>query len=255
MSRFWLTTFLTAIAGIAGAVFLHHAARIWFLAALAVVYAAIFATGMTCIGLQFFCGAICGGDPSQSRVTLTFDDGPDPAVTPGLLDLLKREQISATFFCIGRNVEAHPELAKRIVADGHLIGNHFFTHAWWIPFLRSRDLVDEMQRTQEAIERATGFVPVFVRPPVGLTNPHFPAALACVGLRVVGWNLRTFDTSRSAKSVILKIRSRVRPGSIIVLHDGKVDPAELAEILADVIPFIRSRGLDFARLDKGLGME
>ena len=250
MSRFWLTTLLTAAAGLAGAIFLRHSAQTWFLASLAVLYATIFAAGMTCIGSQFFCRAICGGDPSQNCVALTFDDGPDPTVTPGLLDLLKREQISATFFCIGRNVEAHPELAKRMVAEGHLIGNHFFTHAWWTPFLLSRGLSDEMRRTQQAIERATGFVPTFVRPPVGLTNPYFPAALARVGLRMAGWNLRTFDTSKSAEAVILRIRSRVRPGSIIVLHNGRAQPAKLEEILADVIPFVRSRGLGFARLDE-----
>jgi peptidoglycan-N-acetylglucosamine deacetylase len=249
MSRFLLTTILAAIACLAGVIFLHGPARIWFLSAVALLYAGLVTIGVTCIGMQFFCHAMCQGDPAQRCVALTFDDGPDPRVTPALLDRLAQEKISATFFCIGKHVVAHPELAKRIVTEGHQIANHFFTHAWWTPLLFSSGLADEIQRTQRAIEHATGIVPKFVRPPVGLTTAHYPAALRRVRLTVVGWNLRTFDTGRSADFVIRRIRGRIRPGSIIVLHDGKADPAKLFEILDDVIPFIRSRGLGFARVD------
>ncbi len=176
MSRFTLTTLLTIAAALAVALLHHGRERLYGLIALAVLYVAVFSLGMSCIGLQFFCRAVCRGVPGRKKIALTFDDGPDPLATPALLDLLRRENVPATFFCIGRNVEAHPELAARIVAEGHLIANHFFTHGWWTGLLRRRGLVDEMVRTQRAIEQASGTSPKFVRPPVGLTNPHFPGA-------------------------------------------------------------------------------
>ena len=166
-----------------------------------------------------------------------------------LLDLLRREQVLATFFCIGRNVEANPALAARILAEGHLLGNHLFTHAWWTSFLRRSGLVKEIVRTQEAIRRATGSTPQFVRPPVGLTNPHFVGALRATGLKIIGWDVRTFDTTRPPEAVIRRIRERTCDGSIIVLHDGGANPANLEQILANVIPHLRSEGFTFARVD------
>jgi peptidoglycan/xylan/chitin deacetylase (PgdA/CDA1 family) len=249
MSRFLVTTILAVAAAAAGVILLHGMARFWFSIAVVAIYLASFAAGMTCIGLQFFCNAICHGDPAEKTVALTFDDGPDPNVTPALLDWLKTERISATFFCIGKHAEAHPELVKRIAAEGHLIGNHFFTHGWWTPLLLSRGLANEMQRTQRAIENATGCRPIFARPPAGLTNPHFTSALRAVGLTLVGWNLRTFDTARSAQWVIRRIRKRVAGGSIIVLHDRNADSAKLSAILSDIVPFLRASGIAFARVD------
>ncbi len=214
------------------------------------MYVVIFALGMSRIGMQFFCPAICRGMPGQKRIALTFDDGPDPVATPPLLDLLRHEKVPATFFCIGRNVETQPVLAARIVAEGHLLANHLYSHGWWTSFLRRRGLVDEIVRTQQAIQRATGATPIFVRPPVGLTNPHFAAALKATGMTMIGWDLRTFDSSRAAKVVIELIRRRARAGSIIVLHDGGAEVSHLEQILADIIPYLRSEGFTFARIDE-----
>jgi peptidoglycan/xylan/chitin deacetylase (PgdA/CDA1 family) len=252
MTRFAFTTLLAITAALAALWFLHGSARFWGLIALGTIYVAIFALGMSRIGLQFFCPSICRGEPGPKRIALTFDDGPDPAATPALLDLLRREGVIATFFCIGRNVEAHPALAARLVAEGHLLGNHLFSHGWWTGFLRKRGLVSEIIRTQQAIQRATGSTPTFVRPPVGLTNPHFAGALKSTGLTMIGWDLRTFDSSSSAAAVIRRISRGARDGSIIVLHDGGANPANLEEILTNVIPHLRSEGFTFARVDEML---
>jgi peptidoglycan/xylan/chitin deacetylase (PgdA/CDA1 family) len=250
MSRFALTTLLTIAAALAAVFFLHGSARSLELIGLSLIYVTLFALGMSRIGLQFFCPAICRGTPGQKRIALTFDDGPDPVATPALLDLLHRERVPATFFCIGRNVDAQPVLAARVVAEGHLLGNHLYSHGWWTSFLRRRGLIDEIVRTQQAIQRATGATPIFLRPPVGLTNPHFAGALKATGMTMIGWDLRTFDSSRPAKAVIQRIRRQVRDGSIIVLHDGGADLLHLEEILTDVIPHLRSEGFTFARIDE-----
>jgi len=252
MTRFAITTLLAIAAALAASLLLHGYARLWVLLGLSALYVTIFAVGMSRIGLQFFCPAICRGPSGQKRIALTFDDGPDPLATPALLDLLRREQVRATFFCIGRNVEAHPALAARVVAEGHLLGNHLFSHGWWTSFLRRRGLVNEIIRTQQAIQRATGSAPKLMRPPVGLTNPHFAGALQATGLTMIGWDIRTFDTSRPAETVIQSIRQRARDGSIIVLHDGGAVPTRLQQIIEDVIPYLRSEGFTFARVDEML---
>jgi peptidoglycan/xylan/chitin deacetylase (PgdA/CDA1 family) len=168
MSRFAATTLLAVIIALLLAASLRGFSRVGALLALAGVYVALFALGMSCIRLQFFCPAICRVERQPGRVALTFDDGPDPQATPALLDLLRREGVSATFFCIGKNVAAHPQLAARIAAEGHLLGNHLYSHFWWTSFLRRRGLVGEMMRTQQAIAAAAGVTPRYLRPPVGL---------------------------------------------------------------------------------------
>src|SRR5579872_1722915 len=137
--------------------------------------------------MNFFCRAICRGALGRMKVALTFDDGPDAAATPEVLDLLKREGISAAFFCVGKNVAVHPEIVRRIADEGHLLGNHSYTHPWYISLLRAQGLRKEIERTQAAIEAAAGEKPRYFRPPSGMTGPNFPRALKATGLTLVGW--------------------------------------------------------------------
>lgn len=250
MSRFAVTTLLTLIVAGAAAILLGGAGRIWTLAAVVVGYLILFGIGVFSIRAQFFTRAICHGKRGEMRVALTFDDGPDPNATVAILELLSREKISAAFFCIGRNVDAHPQVAKRMAAAGHLLGNHTYRHAWWTNFLRRRGLVDEMVRTQEAIVKAVGVTPMYMRPPMGLTNPHYGGALRESGLTLVGWDVRSLDTVLSTKAVIKRILSRTHDGSIILLHDGGASPERIVEIVSTVIGELRGRGFGFERLDR-----
>jgi peptidoglycan/xylan/chitin deacetylase (PgdA/CDA1 family) len=215
-----------------------------------IIYIPIFTVGMASIRMRFFCPAVCRGSAGKMQVALTFDDGPDPASTPALLDLLQRENIKATFFCIGRNVAAHPQLAGRIVREGHLIANHTYSHPWWIGFMMGPGLEREMVRTQQAIQDATGIMPTYMRPPMGITNPHYPRALRKVGLTPVGWDVRTFDTAGSVQTAVDRIVRRARDGSIILLHDGGVSAERLVEIVSAAISELRLRGLAFEGLDR-----
>ena len=250
MSRFAVTTLSTLVVAGAAAILLSGSGRIWMLAAIAVGYLILFAIGVFSIRAQFFTRAVCRGKRGAMRVALTFDDGPDPNATVAILELLGREKISAAFFCIGKNVVAHPEVAARVAADGHLLGNHTYRHAWWTNFLRRRGLVDEMMRTQDAIRKATGVTPMYMRPPMGLTNPHYGGALRQSGLTLVGWDVRSLDTVLSTKAVIQRILRRTRDGSIILLHDGGASPDRIVEIVGTVIGELRARGFGFERLDR-----
>jgi len=250
MSRFAVTTLLTLVVAGAAALLLAGSGRTWVLAVIAVCYLILFTIGVFCIQAQFFTRAVCRGIPGKMCVALTFDDGPDPKATPAILELLAREKIAAAFFCIGKNVAAHPQLAARLAAEGHLLANHTFHHAWWTNFLRRRGLMDEMMQTQAAIQQAAGVTPLYMRPPIGLTNPHYAGALRQAGLTLVGWNVRSLDTILSTKAVIRRVVRHTRDGSIILLHDGGTSPERIVEIVGTVIGELRLRGFGFERLDR-----
>lgn len=211
--------------------------------------ALLIALGVPLIRMQLFCPAILRGTTAQRAIALTFDDGPDPEETPALLDLLRRENVKATFFLIGRRVDEHPELARRIADEGHLVGNHSHNHRWQNTLTSPSAIAREMTDAQGAIERATGVVPRFYRPPIGLTTPNFQTAIRRVGLKLVGWEVRPFDTQYPADEVVKRVLRGVKPGSIVLLHDGFSPPGKIVEITATLIRELRTRGFELVRVD------
>jgi peptidoglycan-N-acetylglucosamine deacetylase len=250
MSRFTVSTIVAIAVACAAVLLFGLTTGGWIVIGVWIVYIPLCTWGFLNVRTQFFCRSIYRGVPGRKQVALTFDDGPDPAATPVLLDLLQQEKIPAAFFCIGKNVDAPPKLVARIKADGHLLGNHSYRHPWWIAFLTTSWLTKEMARTQEAIQRAAGVTPRYMRSPMGLTNPHFTPALKKLGLKLVAWDVRTFDTVGDARSAVDRISHRARDGSIILLHDGGASPERLVEIVRSAIAELRSRGFSFERLDR-----
>jgi len=156
-----------------------------------------------------------------AHVALTFDDGPDPDVTPAVLDILDRHGAKASFFCIGRKVEEHPEVAALAAARGHTVENHSYSHPNSFAFRATAGLATEIQKAQEAIERATGSRPAYFRAPVGIRNPWLASCLARAGLGLVSWTRRGFDTvTRDAGVVASRLGRGLRGGDILLLHDG-----------------------------------
>jgi len=250
MSRFTFTTVLAFAVLTITSLTLGAPARDWAVPIVWIVYLAVCGIGMVSIRMQFYGPAVCRGGTGKMRVALTFDDGPDPEATPKLLELLSREKIAATFFCIGKNVDAHPQIAARIAAEGHLLENHTYRHPWWISCLFGRRLSYEMTGAQQAIQKAAGITPRYMRSPIGLTNPFFPKILRRLGLTLVGWDVRTFDTAGSTQRVIDRIGRHTRDGSIILLHDGGSSSQRILEIVTAAIKDLRSRGFAFERLDR-----
>jgi peptidoglycan/xylan/chitin deacetylase (PgdA/CDA1 family) len=196
--------------------------------------------------------------PNQSRlpkaaarrgeVALTFDDGPDPAVTPRVLDLLDRAAARATFFCIGRRVEARPELAAEIARRGHLVENHTWSHpnafACYLPAAQRR----EIRRAQEAIERAAGRAPILFRAPAGFRNVFLEPELRRAGLSLASWTRRGYDTlEKDPATIARRLLQDAAAGDVLLLHDGSAvtgggNPVVL-EVLPRVLDGLASRGL------------
>jgi peptidoglycan/xylan/chitin deacetylase (PgdA/CDA1 family) len=246
MTRFHVIAILAALLG-AVALALSNATAAIGLLILAMVIAGF---GVALPQLRLFGPFVCRGDVSRRRVALTFDDGPDNQSTPELLDLLRAERVPATFFCIGRNVTAQPELTARIVREGHLLANHTYSHSNATNFFGVEKLVEEMTHTQSAIRDAAGVTPAFFRPPMGLSNPRVFKAATVVGLRVIGWTARGFDTQCSTPHrIVRRILRGVEPGAIILLHDGKIPADRLLATVKLLLAKLRERGYECVRLD------
>jgi peptidoglycan-N-acetylglucosamine deacetylase len=161
------------------------------------------------------------GAGAAAAVAITIDDGPDPDVTPRVLDVLDECRAQATFFCIGERVSRHPELARAIVARRHEIGNHSYRHLKRFSLLGPRSLTEEIRRTQCAIAEATGEIPRFFRAPAGLRSPLLEPVLARAGLQLVSWTRRGFDTVNGSAAIVLgKLTCGLAGGDIVLLHDG-----------------------------------
>jgi peptidoglycan-N-acetylglucosamine deacetylase len=160
--------------------------------------------------------------PGQAHaIALTIDDGPNPSVTPLVLDLLDQAQAKASFFCIGELVKQHPALAQEIVKRGHSIENHSYAHRHTFSLMGMGSLCQEILQTQEIIERTTGHKPRYFRAPAGLRSPLLDPVLQQLGLRLVSWTRRGFDTvTPDPQKVLRRLKNKLQSGDILLLHDG-----------------------------------
>lgn len=195
------------------------------------------------------------------RIALTFDDGPHPRGTPGVLEVLAELDVPATFFVIGRHVEAHPDLVRCIVESGHAVGNHTYAHARDATFRSRRHWRDELARADAAIADAAGVVPRWFRPPMGFKTPLVMRAARDGGRVVVTWSRRGFDgRPTTAPAIRRRLAGPVGPGDIVLLHDGvepggRRDPCATVEALPELVRAWRERGLEVVPLAELLGIE
>ncbi|HME27831.1 MAG TPA: polysaccharide deacetylase family protein [Acetobacteraceae bacterium] len=182
-------------------------------------------------------------------VALTFDDGPDPNITPRVLDLLDRHGAKASFFCIGRRASAHPEIVRDIIRRGHSVENHSHHHPSAFAFYLPHALQQEIYDAQVAIQAITGTKPQFFRAPMGFRSPMLDPIVVRSALRYVSWTRRGWDcVSRSPAGVLRRIMRGLTAGDVILLHDGSCarthcgEPVVLA-VLPTLLEHLISRGL------------
>jgi len=203
-----------------------------------------------CIKSQIYVRATCHIPTTENCVFLTFDDGPDAEQTPQVLDVLKNNNVSATFFCVGNKIEQNAELVKKMVAEGHTIGMHTYAHNWRFTIANANKVKFDLQQCQSIIRKVCGFDCVLFRPPFGVTNPSMAKSLRIMGIKTIGWTIRTFDTNgKSDEKLLQRIEKQLTPGAIILLHDRLPNSAQR---LQKVIELIRAKGYTIGNLAKYL---
>lgn len=191
---------------------------------------------------------ICHGNVQEKRVSLTFDDGPVEKGTTAILDILNKNNIQASFFCIGNRMKRNPTLVKRIIDEGHIIGNHSYSHHFFFDLFPKNKMKGELDATNNTVFEIGNHKPRLFRPPYGVTTPVLAKAVIECNMQPVGWSLRSMDTVTSdSEKLINKIEQSVKPGDIILLHDTE---AVTANSLQRIIDIIRKKGLEPVRLDQ-----
>jgi peptidoglycan/xylan/chitin deacetylase (PgdA/CDA1 family) len=191
----------------------------WFLMIFGFRFVILF-IGSFYISLNFHVKAYCNNLlETDKKLALTFDDGPNEN-TVLILDILKKKNTKATFFCIGKNIEKHAEILKRITDEGHIVGNHSYSHSGFFDFYRKNRVIEEIRKTDDLIESISGKKTHLFRPPYGVTNPSISRALVVTKHKVIGWNIRSLDgIFRNEKWIFDRIKNRIAPGGILLLHD------------------------------------
>lgn len=177
---------------------------------------------------------------ARNEIALTIDDGPDPVVTPQVLDMLDRYAAQATFFCIGEKAARYPDLCREIVRRGHAVENHSQHHRHYFALMGRSGIMRELQTAQDTLTTITGQRPLFFRAPAGLRNPFLDPVLASLGLQLASWSARGFDTRISdVARVKNKLLHGLRAGAILLLHDGNAaSTPDGIPVILEVLPTV-----------------
>ena len=217
----------------------------WALGAVALNHALVTGTGLwprsTWLGPNV--RRLPDASAARGEVSLTIDDGPNPAVTPAVLDQLDAAGARATFFCIATQALAHPELCREIVRRGHSVQNHSHAHSHTFSLRGTRATQREIARAQDVLAQITGERPRFFRAPAGLRNPFLASVLFDMNLELVSWTRRGFDTVRTDPDDVLgRLTHDLRAGDILLLHDGNAArTAQGDAVVLSVLPKLLAR--------------
>lgn len=221
----------------------------WWLFRIVMLWLILTAIGSLHIRWNFFIKALHKNPKVDGElIAITFDDGPHPEFTLKAMKLLKKYNAKATFFCIGKNAEKYPELVRNILSEGHVIGNHSYSHINRYGFLSFKEVLNDIGHAQESFKRITNLKLQFFRPPFGVTNPNIARAVKKLELISFGWQVRSFDTvAKDPDKVFRKISKKIRKGDIILLHDSSQISIE---ILDKLLQFLQNKKLKPVTLER-----
>ena len=222
-------------------------APLFYFLILLLVFFAIEFYGAASIQSGFHIQALCKGKGDEKRVAITFDDGPEP-YTESVLKTLKDAGAKATFFLIGRKIKGQESILNSMANEGHIIGNHSFSHDFWFDLKNEKNLQEELERTSNEIQAVVGKRPLFFRPPYGVTTPALAKAIKKLNYETIGWNIRSFDTNiQDSAKVLERIKQQLVPGSIILLHDS-IQGADI--LLKELLIYLESQQYKVVGLDQ-----
>lgn len=253
MLKFRLAILIFVIECIAVAVlwYMLHISPWWFL--VPVMGLKIFVIfGSANIQSNFFLDAHSSITTEEKKIAISFDDGPNAEFTPKVLAVLEEFQVPATFFVIGKNIAGNENLLKKTEAAGHIIGNHSFSHSFFIDFKTKNGFMEELNSTSDEIYRVLKKRVKFFRPPYGVTTPNIASAVKALDYQVIGWNIRSLDTTNDSEEKIAKrVISQIRPGAMILFHDTS---EKTAQVLKQTLNFAKENGFKIVSTEELFGI-
>ncbi|OTE96824.1 polysaccharide deacetylase [Crenothrix sp. D3] len=226
---------------------------LWWLILPSVIYLACLIYGSSVIQANFFAPAYCSADTTDKIIALSFDDGPDSQYTPQVLALLANYEATATFFVIGKHIHGNESLLKQMITEGHSIGNHTYSHSFFIDFKNVQGFKDELNQTSDLVFNVIGKRVKLFRPPYGVTTPNLAKAAKLLDYRIIGWNIRSLDTTKDSAEVITqRVQSQIKSGAIILLHDTS---AKTLQVLEQTLIFAQQQDYKIVSVERLLKME
>jgi peptidoglycan-N-acetylglucosamine deacetylase len=231
--------------------FYMHVPVILFIA-VGLLYATILFWGSYFVRSNFYIKTICAANTDKKEIAISFDDGPAQSFTPEILQVLKENNIAAAFFCIGSRIGGNEKLLQTISEEGHIIGNHSFSHHFWFDLFSAKKMLADMKLMDEVVRSYTGLTPKLFRPPYGVTNVNLGKAIKKGNYIPIGWNVRSMDTViTDEKKLLSKVMQGVKPGAVILFHDTS---KTTLNILNEFIRNVKAEGYNITRLDKMLNL-
>jgi peptidoglycan/xylan/chitin deacetylase (PgdA/CDA1 family) len=243
------TASISFIIAVTVLILLHYVAGIswWWLVPITLVYKICIVTGSAKINFNFYIQAYCNGITREKEIAITFDDGPTD-FTQKILSTLGEQQATATFFVIGKNIAGNEMILKQTVAEGHTIGNHTFSHSFFIDFKSTIAFKNELNQTADAVYDVTGKRLQFFRPPYGVTTPNLAKAANALNYKIIGWNVRSLDTTKDSEEVIFnRVKQQLKPGAIILFHDTS---DKTNKVLKQTLAYVKEHGFKVVGLEQ-----
>ena len=220
----------------------------YFFLLLFFVYSLIVFYGCYYIGSNFFIKVFCSAETDKKEIAISFDDGPAVNYTPEILQLLQKENVKAAFFCIGNRIAGNEKILQQLMDDGHIIGNHSYSHHFWFDMFSSKKMLDDLNAMDNEVKRVTGLQPKLFRPPYGVTNPNLAKAIKKGGYFPVGWNVRSLDTVIKDENKLLeKVSRSIKPGAVFLFHDTS---KSTLDALPQFLKEVKNKGYSIVPLDK-----
>jgi len=226
---------------------------IWLYAGIILVMVGLLTYGSINIRSGFYCKVLCSADMEKKIIALTFDDGPDNVITPGVLDILKKHNVKAAFFCVGYKAERNSDLISKMDLEGHVIGNHSYSHHFFFDLFCSGKMIEELQKTENILEKTLNKKIMMFRPLYGVTNPPLARALRKMNYNIIGWSLRSKDTVIRKENLLFeRLTKKMKAGDIVLFHDTQ---KHVVSVLDKFIKFAKENNYRLERLDRLLNIE
>ena len=233
-------------------VLLFTKASIYWVVLVFFIFDAILFWGSYFIHSNFYLKAYCKGSNAKKQIAISFDDGVHQNTTK-ILSILKENNTLATFFVIGKNIENQEMILQQMDREGHIIGNHSYSHSYFFDFYFSSKIKRELQQTQALIEHAIHKKSIWFRPPYGVTTPHIAKAVRQLNYATIGWNIRSLDTVTYDDTTLLtRLKKQLKPGAIVLFHDSC---SITVNTLTAFIHYVKNEGYEIVGMDQLLNLQ